>query len=42
MCVHQAAEAYRLFAGVTPDVARLHAAFARAAALRDRASVAAG
>jgi quinate/shikimate dehydrogenase (NAD+) len=38
MCVHQAAEAFRLFTGVTPDVGRLHAAFAQAAALRDRAS----
>jgi shikimate dehydrogenase len=38
MCVHQAAEAFRLFTGITPDVGRLHAAFAQAAALRDRAS----
>jgi shikimate dehydrogenase len=38
MCVHQAAEAYRLFTGITPDVGRLQAAFAKAAALRDRAS----
>jgi shikimate dehydrogenase len=39
MCVHQAAEAYRLFTDVTPDIGRLHAAFAGAAALRDRAAV---
>jgi shikimate dehydrogenase len=38
MCVHQAADAFRLFTGITPDVGRLHAAFAQAAALRDRAS----
>jgi len=38
MCVHQAAEAFRLFTGIAPDVGRLHAAFAQAAALRDRAS----
>jgi shikimate dehydrogenase len=36
MCVHQAVEAFRLFTGLTPDVERLHAAFARAAVLRDR------
>jgi shikimate dehydrogenase len=36
MCVHQAVEAFRLFAGFTPDIARLHAAFAKAAVLRDR------
>jgi shikimate dehydrogenase len=35
MCVHQAAEAFRLFTGVTPDVARLHRAFAAALAARD-------
>jgi quinate/shikimate dehydrogenase (NAD+) len=28
MCVHQAVEAFRLFTGTTPDVARLHRAFA--------------
>ncbi len=41
MCVHQAVEAFRLFTGLTPDVARLHAAFAQAAAERDRTSAAA-
>jgi len=41
MCVHQAAEAFKLFTGVAPDVARLHAAFARAAALRDSLTAAA-
>jgi len=40
MCVHQAVEAFRLFTGVTPDLARLHRAFAvgyeaREAALRE-------
>jgi shikimate dehydrogenase len=39
MCVHQAVEAFRLFTGITTDVARLHRAFAagyeaREAALR--------
>src|SRR5215831_5953333 len=28
MCVHQAAEALRLFVGIEPDIARLHRAFA--------------
>jgi quinate/shikimate dehydrogenase (NAD+) len=27
MCVHQAVEAFRLFTGTTPDIARLHRAF---------------
>ena len=35
MCVHQAAEAFRLFTGLDPDVARLHRAFATALAARD-------
>ena len=35
MCVHQAAEAFRLFAGIEPDIARLHRAFAAALAKRD-------
>ena len=34
MCVHQAVEAYRLFTGLTPDLARMRATFAAAAALR--------
>jgi shikimate dehydrogenase len=35
MCVHQAAEAFRLFVGIEPDIARLHRAFAAALAKRD-------
>jgi quinate/shikimate dehydrogenase (NAD+) len=35
MCVHQAVEAFRLFTGVEPDLARLHRAFATALAARD-------
>ncbi|MGA7772786.1 MAG: shikimate dehydrogenase [Pseudolabrys sp.] len=40
MCVHQAVEAFRLFTGITPDLARLHSAFtvgyeAREIALRE-------
>jgi shikimate dehydrogenase len=35
MCVHQAVEAFRLFTGSAPDLARLHRAFATAAAARD-------
>jgi shikimate dehydrogenase len=37
MCVHQAAEAFRLFTGVKPDVARLHQTFAVGLAARDAA-----
>ena len=36
MCVHQAVEAFRLFTGVEPDLARLHRTFATALAARDR------
>jgi shikimate dehydrogenase len=36
MCVHQAAESFRLFAGVAPDVARMHRTFQAAAAVRER------
>jgi quinate/shikimate dehydrogenase (NAD+) len=36
MCVHQAAEAFRLFTGFEPDVARLHRAFATALAAREQ------
>src|SRR5262249_48011090 len=36
MCVHTAVEAFRLFTGITPDVARLHATFAKALVERDR------
>jgi len=35
MCVHQAAEAFRLFVGIEPDVARMHRRFAAALAARD-------
>jgi shikimate dehydrogenase len=35
MCVHQAVEAFRLFTGVEPDLARLHRAFVAALAARD-------
>jgi shikimate dehydrogenase len=38
MCVCQAAEAFRRFTGVTPDIARLHQAFAVAVAARDAAT----
>ena len=41
MCVHQAVEAYRLFTGLTPDVARMHRTFAGAAAERERTTKAA-
>jgi len=37
MCVHQAVEAFRLFTGMTPDVARLHEAFAAAYEAREAA-----
>jgi quinate/shikimate dehydrogenase (NAD+) len=36
MCVYQAAEAFRLFTGVAPDVARMRRTFLTAATLRDR------
>lgn len=35
MCVHQAAEAFRLFTGVEADLARMHRTFAQALAERD-------
>jgi shikimate dehydrogenase len=35
MCVHQAAEAFRLFTGRSADLARMHETFAAAAARRD-------
>ena len=38
MCVHQAAETFRLFTGVQPDVARMHRTFAAALARRDAAT----
>jgi shikimate dehydrogenase len=37
MCVHQAAEAFRLFTGVAPDAARMRAVFDAACARRDAA-----
>jgi shikimate dehydrogenase len=37
MCVYQAVEAFRLFTGFEPDVARLHQAFATALTSRERA-----
>jgi shikimate dehydrogenase len=37
MCVHQAAESFRLFTGLQPDVARMHRTFAKALAARDAA-----
>jgi shikimate dehydrogenase len=36
MCVHTAVEAFSLFTNITPDVARLHAAFAKALVERDQ------
>ncbi len=36
MCVHQAAETFRLFTGRSPDVKRMQHTFAAAAALRDK------
>ena len=35
MCVHQAAEAFRLFVGIEPDVEHMHRTVARALAARD-------
>ncbi len=35
MCVHQAADAFRLFTGLEPDVGRMHRTFIRALAARD-------
>jgi shikimate dehydrogenase len=37
MCVYQAARAFQLFTGITPDVGRMHRAFAAALAARDTA-----
>jgi len=37
MCVHQAVETFRLFTGLTPDIARLQATFVTALAVRDAA-----
>jgi shikimate dehydrogenase len=38
MCVHQAADGFRLFTGLAPDVARMHQTFASALAARDTAN----
>ncbi len=40
MCVHQAAEAFRLFTGLSPDTKRMHLTFAKALAARDAATAA--
>ena len=37
MCVYQGVDAFRLFTGITPDVARMHRTFAAALAERDKA-----
>jgi len=39
MCVHQAAEAFRLFTGLAPDVARMRRVFMTAASARDGTAV---
>ena len=41
MCVHQAADAFRLFTGLEPDIPRMHRTFASALAMRDKAFAAA-
>jgi shikimate dehydrogenase len=42
MCVHQAAEAFRLFTRLEPDIARMHRIFARALEERDARLAATG
>jgi shikimate dehydrogenase len=42
MCVHQAVEAFLLFTGIEPDVARLRRTFATACTARDKALTGAG
>jgi shikimate dehydrogenase len=37
MCVHQAAETFRLFTGLSPDLKRMQRTFAAAAMLREEA-----
>ena len=37
MCVHQAAETFRLFTGIKPDIGRMRRVFAKALAARDAA-----
>jgi shikimate dehydrogenase len=36
MCIHQAIEAFRQFTGTTPDLARMHKAFAAGLIERER------
>jgi shikimate dehydrogenase len=36
MCVHQAVEAFRQFTGLTPDLARMHEAFAAGLSVREK------
>jgi shikimate dehydrogenase len=36
MCVHQAIEAFRQFTGLTPDLARMHKAFAAGLSVREK------
>jgi shikimate dehydrogenase len=40
MCIHQAAESFRIFTGLQPDILRMHGTFAKALAARDRAPAA--
>jgi shikimate 5-dehydrogenase len=35
MCVHQAADAFRLFTGLAPDLERMRRTFVAASALRE-------
>jgi len=42
MCIHQAADAFRLFTGLEPDIGRMHRTFTAAAAQRERVLAAAG
>jgi len=42
MCVHQAAESFRLFTGLVPDIARMRRTFADAAAAREATLARAG
>jgi shikimate dehydrogenase len=38
MCVHQAIEAFRQFTGLTPDLARMHKAFAAGLSVREKSN----
>jgi len=42
MCVHQAAETFKLFTGLTADIGRMQRTFADAAAIREKTLAAAG